>query len=406
MKDNKKEKLIPELRFPEFEGEWNLSTLGDVSNDVMYGMNSAAKGYDGEHKYIRITDIDEDENTYKPDPLTSPDGDLSEEFKLKKRDLLFARTGASTGKSYLYNEKDGNLYFAGFLIKFHINNAEAKFIHLLVQIHSYDRWVNAVSARSGQPGINAEEYKSYKLYLPSTQEQQKIASFLSLIDKRIELLKKKKELLELYKKGVMQKIFNQEIRFKDEEGNDYPEWEEKRLGEIFRERKEKSSTNNQYPILTSSGEGIFLQKDYFDKQTASSNNVGYKIVYEGDLTYRSMSDTGEFTFNVQDIVKKGLVSPAYPVVVIKDREYTYYLKEYLNNAPSLLKQIWELIEGGTRLALSLTKFKKLVVKIPVEEEVVKISKIFKKIDEYKKFINQELTETKKFKKGLLEKMFI
>ncbi|MBL0113550.1 MAG: hypothetical protein IPP42_23060 [Saprospiraceae bacterium] len=112
-----KNKNIPSLRFKGFIEEWTKKTLYDVSENVGYGMNAAATEFDGIHKYIRITDIDVSSYEFTPNPLTSPLGDIDEKFRLKQGDLIFARTGASVGKSYLYNPKDGALYYAGFLIK-------------------------------------------------------------------------------------------------------------------------------------------------------------------------------------------------------------------------------------------------------------------------------------------------
>jgi len=124
------QQLIPALRFPEFEGEWESSTLEKVCKDVSYGMNSAAIKFDGTNKYIRITDIDEASRQFKPNPITSPNGTIEDKYILKKGDIVFARTGASVGKSYLYSEDDGKLLFAGFLIKFSIFSANPYFIFL------------------------------------------------------------------------------------------------------------------------------------------------------------------------------------------------------------------------------------------------------------------------------------
>ena len=123
----------PALRFPEFSGEWEEKRLGEISGSPTYGMNAPAISFDGQNKYLRITDIDEHTNTLNYDGLTSPGGNLIEEYLVESGDLLFTRTGASTGKSYLYDEKDGAVYFAGFLIKFPICKANPKFISNLTK---------------------------------------------------------------------------------------------------------------------------------------------------------------------------------------------------------------------------------------------------------------------------------
>ena len=170
-------------RLPE---GWHKTTLGEISQDIMYGMNAKAIPYDGEHKYIRITDIDEATNRFTPNPLSSPDGEIGEKYKLKEGDILFARTGASVGKSYLFNEQDGNLYFAGFLIKFHITQNNPIFIYSQTQNSSYWSWVKSVSMRSGQPGINAEEFRKLPLIIAPLQEQRAIANILQTWDTAIE----------------------------------------------------------------------------------------------------------------------------------------------------------------------------------------------------------------------------
>ena len=150
-------------------------------------MNAPAKEYDGIHKYIRITDIDEQTSAYKQDDVVSPDAELEEKYKVKENDILFARTGASTGKSYLYDINDGVLYYAGFLIRGNVKiDNNAKFVFLQTKTSNYKNWVGIMSARSGQPGINSQEYSSYRFRIPSKAEQNKIAQVFSLIDNRIQ----------------------------------------------------------------------------------------------------------------------------------------------------------------------------------------------------------------------------
>ena len=161
-------------------------SLQDCCSDFSYGLNAPAKAYDGVNKYIRITDIDENTSVYKSDDPVSPDGLMSDEYLVNENDILFARTGASTGKTYLYNQNDGRLFYGGFLIKANVNNnCDPYFIFSQTKTQSYRRWVEIMSTRSGQPGINSQEYASYPLYVPSKEEQEKIALLLRGLDKRI-----------------------------------------------------------------------------------------------------------------------------------------------------------------------------------------------------------------------------
>ena len=171
-------------------------------------MNAAAKVFDGENKYIRITDIDEKTSEYISDEPVSPDGVLSDEYLVTEGDILFARTGASTGKTYLYSPKDGKLYYAGFLIKASVKDCfNPYFIFYQTKTQSYHKWVEVMSARSGQPGINSQEYASFPLFVPTNAEQNKIAKLLSVIDERIRVQSKIIEEQETLLKSLADKLF-------------------------------------------------------------------------------------------------------------------------------------------------------------------------------------------------------
>ncbi len=188
--------------------DWEEKTLGEVTNNISYGLNATAKKYDGKNKYIRITDIDETTGKYNKIDIVSPDCDLSDEYKLKINDLLFARTGASTGKTYLYDENDGEMYFAGFLIKFSIKEEYCSdFVFYITQTYNYKKWVSIMSARSGQPGINAKEYSKYKFFCPVLEEQVKISNIISKLDNIIEKENLQLNLYNDYKKGLLQQMF-------------------------------------------------------------------------------------------------------------------------------------------------------------------------------------------------------
>ena len=142
---NKKEvKKAPALRFKGFTNDWEQRKLGDVLSKFDYGLNSASSDYDGKNKYLRITDIDEQTHRFNLDNLTSPKVDLKnkDNYILHPGDIVFARTGASVGKTYKYREDDGRVYFAGFLIRGRINkNFDTSFIFDTTLLPKYSNFV-------------------------------------------------------------------------------------------------------------------------------------------------------------------------------------------------------------------------------------------------------------------------
>ena len=159
-----------------------------------YGLNAAAKQFDGVNKYIRITDIDDESHKFITSDMTSPDTDLSiaESYKLIENDILFARTGASVGKTYIYKKSDGLMYFAGFLIRARLRTEfNADFVFQSTLTKSYTQYISVTSQRSGQPGVNAQEYAEYKFMLPTEKEQAKIAKLFTNLDCLITLHQRK-----------------------------------------------------------------------------------------------------------------------------------------------------------------------------------------------------------------------
>lgn len=201
---------VPEIRLDGFEGEWEKVKLKDVTESIEYGLNASAKEFDGENKYIRITDINDVSRKFKEDGLTSPDIDVTEcdNYLLCERDILFARTGASVGKTYLYDKKDGKVYFAGFLIRARIKEKfDSKFIFQNTLTDRFTQYVKVTSQRSGQPGVNGKEYGEYELYLPKYEEQQFIGSYFSNLDNCINSFQEKISQLETLKKKLLQDMF-------------------------------------------------------------------------------------------------------------------------------------------------------------------------------------------------------
>lgn len=198
---------VPPLRFPEFADEWKRTSIGECCSSLEYGMNAAAKEYDGRNKYIRITDIDETTSKYCNDDVVSPSGELEDKYLVRENDILFARTGASVGKTYHYDISDGKLYFAGFLIRGNVLSCyNSKFVFYQTQLPRYEKWVKVMSARSGQPGINSQEYEGFNLFMPTRFEQDKIESFISLLDHRIEVQSGLINKLESLISGIIERL--------------------------------------------------------------------------------------------------------------------------------------------------------------------------------------------------------
>ena len=187
---------------------WKEVALCDVASGFEYGMNAAATVYDGSHKYIRITDIDDNSHLYSQNVPVSPEGQVDEKYRVRENDILFARTGASVGKSYRYQRSDGDLYYAGFLIRIHVNSdVNCGYVFQNTLTEAYRRWVLLESARSGQPGINADQYKQYRFLLPPLELQNKISALATNLDN---LICKEENLLsqiEQVKIALLQRLF-------------------------------------------------------------------------------------------------------------------------------------------------------------------------------------------------------
>ena len=261
---------VPAIRFAGFTDPWEQRKLGDVASSFDYGLNAAATEYDGQNKYLRITDIDDETHEFSKSDLTTPLADLamSADYLLKESDLLFARTGASVGKTYLYRQFDGMVYFAGFLIRARIGEgADPEFAYQATLTDAYKKYVAITSQRSGQPGVNAQEYADYQLMLPSKTEQQQIGMTLRSLDDLITLHQRKYDKLVVFKKSMLEKMFPKdgesvpEIRFA---GFTDP-WEQRKLGEVAPLQRGFDLPVNQmtpgpYPVVMSNGIGGWHSK--------------------------------------------------------------------------------------------------------------------------------------------------
>jgi len=340
------------LRFPGFEGEWEECTFGECCSGFDYGMNAASKPFDGEHKYIRITDIDENTSEYKEDSVVSPDADIDEHYRVNENDILFARTGASTGKTYLYNPKDGRLYFAGFLIRMKVSpQNDSRFVFYQTQTPRYKKWVQIMSMRSGQPGINSQEYSSYPIILPKREEQERIARLLSLIDQRIAIQNKVIEDLKKLKTALCDRLYN--------ESN--PNC---RIGDIIEQLSARNKDGNTQNVLSVSNRyGFISQAEQFEERSiASEDTTNYKVVRLNDFAYNPAR------INVGSIarlksIEKGIVSPMYICFRCGEVVLPEFLEQFFSTKYFSL-EVGKRLEGSVRMCLSFEGLCNIPISLP------------------------------------------
>ena len=380
--NDKKVLNVPALRFPEFTGEWMKCKFGEIATGFDYGMNAAAKPYDGQNKYIRITDIDEVSSTYNNSSIVSPDGILSENYVVNEGDILLARTGASTGKSYLYRKSDGKLYYAGFLIRANVAEHNPYFVFSQLHTHRYWRWVSIMSARSGQPGINSLEYASFPIFTTTLKEENKISSLLSLIDKRIATQNKIIEDLKKLKSAIRKKIFS---LLKDEytksfEINQLLDYEQPTAYIVAND--EYSTDTSLTPVLTAN-KGFIL--GYTDEKFGIYQK-GECIIFDDftmDAKYVS------FPFKVK--------SSAIKILTAKPNVNLRFMFEYLS--------YWELkSEGHKRHYIS--EIASLVIELPSKERQSIIASLMTSLNSKLDIEAKTKIRYEEQKRYLLSQMFI
>ena len=260
----------------------------------------------------------------------------------------------------------------------------------------------------GAGKLDTDELKSLPFIYPAKEEQKKIANFLSSVDKKIDLLKEKHALLEQYKKGVMQKLLSQEIRFKDESGNYFSDWQEKTLAQVLElQVREIPKPNEKYLALgiKSHMKGTF-QKPNFNPESIMMDKlfivrpndliVNITFAWEGAIAIAKNDDDG------------GLVSHRFPTYTFKEGESSHrYFKHII--MLKRFKYMLDLISpggAGRNRVLSKKEFLKLKWNFPSIEEQLKIADFLDVLDNKIELVAEQIEQTQTFKKGLLQQMFV
>lgn len=407
---NKKVKgvKVPALRFPEFSGEWGERRLGETA-DLKNGYAFKSVGYEGggEYRVITIGNVKNGKlDIEKTNAISKIPEDLQDHQKLSISDILVSMTG-NVGRvcvvdkeNCLLNQRVGKIIPTN-------ERIDRSFVYQCLNGLKFEFRMRSMAQGGAQDNISKSDILSFRFFLPPLPEQQKIAEFLGAVDEKIERLSRKKGFFERYKKGVMQKIFSQELRFKDENGDSYPNWEEKKLREVFEITAGKSKSIH----IALTGEYIIV-----DMGGISS---------DGRLIAKKYTDYAEDFLTTNDLVMpKDDIGGGFIIGRVaripEDRKYIYgdhifkltkkhgdigYLF-YMINSFSISRSFRKKANGTAQLGLGKCEVENQKISFPFLSEQKKIADFLTSLDEKISAISSEIVHTKDFKKGLLQQMFV
>ena len=385
---------IPQLRFHEFEGVMKEIKFGKVVQSNIYGPRFNANDYSdvGNVKTIRGTDLGSDgEIKYDQVPLALLDEKMVNTHKLLEGDIVMITT-AECGATGVYRKQEIDFLSSAYGVRLRLNEqGYPYYFKYFFQTHQAKKEINSYIRKSTIANLPGSDILRIKVFLPTLPEQQKIASFLSAVDEKIQQLFRKKELLEQYKKGVMQQLFSGKLRFKDENGNDYADWEEKKLGEcldyIQPTKYLVSSTeyDNSYntPVLTA-GKTFIL--GYTNETNGIFENNLPVIIFDDFTTATKFVD---FPFKAKSSAMKILVP--FEGVSIK----------FIYESMQIMKY-----EIGGHERHWISKFSQILMPFPSLPEQQKIATFLSNIDAKIESCSQQINQTQSFKKGLLQQLFV
>lgn len=341
--------------------------MGEISESFEYGLNAAATEYDGKHKYIRITDIDDSTHLFIQDNLTSPDIDFStaDDYLLQAGDVLFARTGASVGKTYIYRSSDGDLYFAGFLIRAKIKrDYDADFVFQNTLTDNYDSYIRITSQRSGQPGVNAQEYANFALSVPCLAEQKKIGAYFTNLDNLITL--HQRECFSFDFSGESAKTAQKTIS-----------WEQRKLGECaeFNPKSELPDIFEYVDLESVVGTDILSHRT---ESKSSAPSRAQRLAQKGDVFYQTVRPYQKNNCIFENDENNWVFSTGY--AQLRPVNDGYFLLTLLQNE-DFVKLVLDRCTGTSYPAINSNDLADIDVNIPINNlEQQRIGDYFRNLD--------------------------
>lgn len=399
--------IVPKLRFTGFNEPWSETSLGKISSFITSGSRDWAQYYsDCGDKFIRMTNLVRDGITLNLSDLKfvrlPENSNEGKRTALQHHDILISIT-AELGKLGWVPDDLGTAYINQHtaLVRPNLSIASSKFVANLLSTKKYNNILNQQNDSGAKSGLNLSTIRNFGFYAPIKIEQTKIADFLSSVDEKITLLNKQYVLLRHYKKGMMQKIFSQELRFKDENGEVFPEWSETLLGDIAtfyngRAYKQTEWENNGTPVirlqnLTGSGTEYYYSNLILPDHQYCDN---------GDLLYMWSATMGPVWWKGPKAIFHYHI---WKIVSINGKSvegFLYYILDYIT------QRMLNEANGTTMAHITKSGIEKECVYLPSLREQTKIANFLSYLDDKIAAKKTELDKLKTWKQGLLQQMFI
>ena len=393
--------------------EWEVMRLEDLChNEGDYGINAPATDFsDKLPTYLRITDIDDD-GKFIIANKASVNNPNSGSYHLKDGDIVFARTGATVGKTYLYNREDGDLVFAGFLIRFSPNAQKIVpyYLKAYTNTSTYWKWVKITSQRSGQPGINATEYCSLQIPVPPLAEQRKIAEVLGVWDEAIEKQARLIEKLALRKRALMQRLLSAKLRLP---GFSEP-WKKVKLGDIGKFDKgygvPKESIRNTGNKAITYGE-IYTKHDFVIKKFTSyiddETAVASKKITQGAILFTGSGETLEDIGKCVAFIDNDIAYAGGDIIIFNPSiEINSLVLSYCLNSAPVNAQKATYGQGHSVVHIYQKDLAKLQVTIPSVSEQTAIAEVLTAADREIELAKEKLERLRRQKHGLMQQLLI
>ena len=407
---------VPKLRFRADDGSefsaWEEKRLGEVCDIVGGGTPDTEKAeyWGGDINWFTPSEIGETKYVVKSNKQISKLGLLKSSTKLLPQGTILLASRATLGEMAIVKQECcTNQNFQSLIVKQECLN---EFIYYYQPI--IKRYCEKHASGSTFLGISKKEISGCKLGVPSLLEQRKIADLLSAVDDAITAQKAEVAAWEKRKKGVMQKLFSQEVRFKADDGSDFPAWEEKALSEIAARVTRKNKGNQtDIPLTISSLDGLVDQRDYFKKAVASKDMSGYFLLRNGEFAYNKSYSVGFDYGSIKRLDKYpcGALSTLYicfglkPNVKVDSDYLTHYFDSQKWN-PEIAAICAEGARNHGLLNVPTTDFFDINIAVPSLPEQRKIADCLTSLGDVIAKAKDELDAWQELKKGLLQQMFV